>query len=93
MARRSYGVIVATSQVVAQAVQNNQNGGNDEFHNLGKFHRNNPPTSKGRYDPDGAQAWLKCIENIFRVMACIEAQKLKFGMHMLVEKADGKYAS
>lgn len=31
---------------------------------------------------------MKDIENIFRVMACIEVQKVKFGMHMLVEETD-----
>lgn len=43
---------------VLQANQNNQNGGVDEFHGLGKFQRNNPPTFKGRYDLEGAQTWI-----------------------------------
>ncbi|MCI34457.1 cellular nucleic acid-binding protein, partial [Trifolium medium] len=32
---------------------------------------------KGRYDPDGAQTWLREIERIFRVMDCAEAQKVR----------------
>ncbi|XP_050889553.1 uncharacterized protein LOC127094821 [Lathyrus oleraceus] len=73
MAGRNDGVIFS----VLQVVQNNQNGRNDEFRNLGKFHRNNPPTFKGMYDMDGAQAWMKDIEKICRVMACSEAQKVR----------------
>lgn len=45
-------------------------------------------TFKGRYDPDGAQTWLKEIERVFRVMECTEVQKVCFGTHMLVEEAD-----
>lgn len=48
--------IPAALKAMAQVVQNQPNaGGNDEFHNLGKFQRNNPPSFKGRYVPDGAQ--------------------------------------
>lgn len=72
MAERNDGVIDAALKAVVQAVQNNQNGGNDEFCNLGKFQRKHPPTFKGRYDPDGAQTWLKKIENIFRALDCPE---------------------
>ncbi|KAI5422196.1 hypothetical protein KIW84_045596 [Lathyrus oleraceus] len=48
----------AMAQVIAQANQafkanQNQNDGADEFHGLGKFQNNNPPTFKGRYDPKG----------------------------------------
>ncbi|XP_050891048.1 uncharacterized protein LOC127096532 [Lathyrus oleraceus] len=81
--------IVVALQAVAQAVQNQPNvGWNDEFHHLGKFQRNNPPTSKGMYHPDGAHNWLREIEWIFRVMNCSEAQKVRFGIHMLVEEVD-----
>lgn len=48
------GAIAAALQAVTQVVQNKQNGGNDEFCNLEKFQRNNPPTFKGRYNPNGA---------------------------------------
>ena len=46
---------------------------------LETFLRNHPPTFKGRYDPDGAQKWLKEVERIFRVMQCSEVQKVRFG--------------
>lgn len=36
----------------------NQHGVADEFRGLKKFQRNNSPTFKGRYDPEGAQSWL-----------------------------------
>ncbi|XP_050909624.1 uncharacterized protein LOC127123449 [Lathyrus oleraceus] len=76
-------------QTVAQVVQNQPNvGGNDKFQHLGKFQRKNPPTLKGRYDPDGVMTWLKEIERNFRVMDCSKARKMRFGMHMLDEEVD-----
>ena len=50
-------------------------------------------TFKGRYDPDGAQTWLKDIERVFRVMQCTEVQKVRFGTHMLAEEADDWWIS
>jgi len=50
--------------------------------------RNHPPTFKGRYDPDGAQTWLKEVERVFRVMQCTKVQKVRFGTHMQAEEAD-----
>lgn len=88
MAGRNYGVIVVALQVVAQAAQNNQNGENNEFCNLGMFQRNNPSTFKGMYNPDGARTYLKDIENISKFMACTEALKVQFGTHMLAEKVN-----
>ncbi|XP_050916551.1 uncharacterized protein LOC127131680 [Lathyrus oleraceus] len=83
MAGRNDVAIADALQVVAQAVQNQPNaGGNNEFQYLRKFQRNNPPTFKGRYDPDGAHTWLREIERIFRLMDCSKAQKMRFGTHM-----------
>jgi hypothetical protein len=48
--------------------QQQQAGGNDGVRMLETFLRNHPPTFKGRYDPDGAQSWLKEVKRIFRVM-------------------------
>lgn len=49
---------------------------------------NNLRTFKGCYDQEGAHTWLRDIEKIFRVIACTEAHKVQFGMHMLTEEAD-----
>jgi len=68
-------------------------GGNDGVCILETFLRNHPPTFKGRYDPDGAQTWLKEVERIFRVMQCNEAQMVCFGKHMLAEEADDWWVS
>ncbi|XP_050877866.1 uncharacterized protein LOC127081680 [Lathyrus oleraceus] len=46
------------------------------------------PTFKGRYDPDGAQTWLREFERIFRVMDFSKAQKVQFDMHMLAKEPD-----
>jgi len=60
---------------------------------LETFLWNHIPTFKGRYDPDGAQKWLKEVDRIFRVMQCSEAQKVRFGTHMLAEEADDWWVS
>ncbi|XP_058755173.1 uncharacterized protein LOC131628349 [Vicia villosa] len=65
----------------------NRNGDGDEFRALGKFHRNNPPVFEGEHEPDKAQAWLKAIVNIFRVMIYTDAQRVQFGTHMLEKEA------
>jgi len=75
MARRNDDDIAAALQAMAQAVGQQPNAvGNDGVRMLETFLRNHPPTFKGRYDPDGAQTWLKEVERIFRVMQCNEAQ-------------------
>ena len=60
----------------------------DEFRALEKFQRNNPPIFEGEHEPDKAQAWLKAIEKIFRVMNCTDAQKVQFGTHKLEKEAE-----
>jgi len=82
MAGRNDAAIAAALEVVAQAVgqQPNANAGaSAEVHMLETFLRNHPPTFKGRYDPDGAQTWLKEIERVFRVRQCTEVQKVRLG--------------
>jgi len=95
MAARNDAAIAAALEVVAQVVgqQPNANvganvGANAEVKMLETFLRNHPLTFKGRYDPDGAQTWLKEIERIFRVIQCNEVQRVRFGTHMLAEEAD-----
>src|ERR1051325_5292676 len=65
-----------------------QKGEEDEFHALGKIQRNNPPIFEGEHEPEKAQAWLKAIENIFRVMNYTDVQKVQFGTHMLEKEAE-----
>jgi len=96
MAGRNDVVIAAALEAVAQAVgqQPNANAGAiAEVRMLETFLRNHPPTFKGRYDPNGAQTWLKEIERVFRVMQCTEVQKVRFGTHILAEEADDWWIS
>ena len=96
MAGRNDAAIAAALEAVAQAVGQQPNGNagaNDEVRMLETFLRNHPHTFKGRYDPDGAQTWLKEIERVFRVMQCTEVQKVRFGTHMLAEEADDWWVS
>jgi len=95
MAGRNDAAIVAALEAVAQAVgqQPNVGAGNDGVRILETFLRNHRPTFKGRYDPDGAQKWLKEVERIFRVMQCSKVQKVRFGTHMLAEEVDDWWVS
>ena len=89
---RNDNVIANALEAMVQAMENqhrqqNQNGGNDDGARAwGRFQRNNPPIYKGRHDINGAQAWLKSIEKIFRVVICMEDQKMQFSTHMLEEE-------
>ena len=96
MAGRNDAAIAAALEAVAQAVGQHPNVGagvNADVRMLETFLRNHPPTFKGRYDPDGAQTWLKEVERIFRVMQCTDDQKVRFGTHMLAEEADDWWVS
>jgi len=95
MAGRNDAAIAAALEAVAQAIAQQPNVGadNDEVRMLETFLTNHPPTFKGRYNPDGAQKWLKEVERIFRVMQCSEVQKVRFGTHMLAEEADDWWVS
>ncbi|XP_058783872.1 uncharacterized protein LOC131658615 [Vicia villosa] len=82
MAGRNDVAIAAVLEAMAQAMQNQPNtGAHDESRSLATFHRENPPTFKDKYDPDGAMACLKEIERIFQVMDCTQVQKEKFYPH------------
>src|SRR4030043_2395549 len=50
--------------------------------------RHNPTVFKGRYDPDGAYAWLHGVDKIFRAMATTDVQKVRLATHMLSEEAE-----
>jgi len=66
MVGRNDAATAAALQAMAQALGQQPNaGGNDGVRMLETFMRNHPPTFKGRYDPDGAQTWLKEVERIF----------------------------
>src|SRR4030067_2802771 len=97
MAGRGEGADGAAAlHAVAQAVGQHPDagaGGNDGVRMLDMFLKNHPPTFKERYDPDGAQTWLKEGERIFRVMPCSDAQMVRFGTHMLAEEADDWWGS
>jgi hypothetical protein len=53
-----------------------------------RFMRNNPPTFKGRYDPEGAQVWLDRIERIFCIVVYADTHKVTMTTHMLAEEAE-----
>ena len=76
MAGRNDVALSAALQAMARAMQNQPNAGS---RSLATFQRENPPTFKGKYDPDGALDFLKEIERIFYVMDCTPVQKVQYG--------------
>ncbi|XP_058764489.1 uncharacterized protein LOC131637938 [Vicia villosa] len=89
MAGRNDAAIAAALEAMAQALANHPNADeNAGSRSLATFQRENPPVFKGKHDPDGALEWLKEIERIFRVMDCTQAQKVRYGTHMLAVEAD-----
>ncbi|XP_006586526.1 uncharacterized protein [Glycine max] len=74
---------------LAQVMANQGGGGGATmYHGLDCFQRNNPPTFKGSYDPEGAEAWLREIERIFQLTECQDHQKVLFATHMLADEVE-----
>src|SRR3954463_14346246 len=89
MAGRNDVAIAAALEAMAQVLANQPNADeNAGSLSLEMFQRENPPVFKGKHNPDGALEWLKEIERIFRVMDCTQAQKVRYGTHMLAVEAD-----
>ena len=77
MAGRKDVALAIALQSMAQAMQNQLNADeNAGSRSLATFQRENLPTFKRKYVPDGALDLLKEIERIFRVMDCTPAQKV-----------------
>ncbi|XP_058774535.1 uncharacterized protein LOC131651253 [Vicia villosa] len=89
MAGRNDAAIAATLDAMAQALEHQPNAGeNARSRSLATFQRENPLVFKGKHDPDGELELLKAIERIFRVMDCTQAQKVRYGTHMLAVEVD-----
>ncbi|KEH26062.1 hypothetical protein MTR_6g043390 [Medicago truncatula] len=71
--------LAAMARVLAQSNEQAAIGlrkeGEVEERRLDRFLRNNPPTFKGRFDPEGAQTWGQGMERIFRAMVTSDDQK------------------
>ena len=61
---------------------------NDALRKLDLFEKRNPPRFRGGYDPDGAQAWLREMEKIFRALQCDDADKVTFATYVLSDDAE-----
>ena len=47
-----------------------------EYLKFAKFRKANPPSFRGTFDPDKAEEWIKAMEKVFSVLACIEYHKV-----------------
>nr|KYP33489.1 hypothetical protein KK1_045648 [Cajanus cajan] len=54
---------------------------------LERFQRNNSPSFRGGYNPDGAADWIFKVEKIFQAMGCPLIQKVTLAAFMLSGKA------
>ena len=43
-----------------------------EYLYFAEFRKANPPSFRGTFDPDKAEEWVKAMEKIFSVLACID---------------------
>ena len=62
------------------------NGGAEvdlEFLKSAEFRKVNPLSFRRAYNPDRADEWIKAVEKIFTVLACIEEWKVAFSNYML----------
>ncbi|XP_020206946.1 uncharacterized protein LOC109791984, partial [Cajanus cajan] len=86
MARgRNDRAIADALQAMAQAMSNlNQR---PEIDWLERFQRNNPPSFRGGYNPDGAIDWIFEVEKIFQAMGCPLTQKVTLAVFMLFGEA------
>jgi hypothetical protein len=55
---------------------------------LSDFQKNNPPTFKGGYNPDGAELWIQKLEKIFFAMNCTDEQKVTYAVYTLEGDAE-----
>ncbi|XP_058764609.1 uncharacterized protein LOC131638064 [Vicia villosa] len=78
MAGRNDAAIATALEAMAQALENQSNGGeNVASRSLATFQRENPRVFKGTHDPDGTLTWLKEIERIFYIKKAISYQKIR----------------
>ena len=62
MAGRNDVALAASLEAMARAMENQPNvDGNAGSHSMAAFERENLPTFKGKYDPNGALQWLNEI--------------------------------
>nr|XP_012575570.1 uncharacterized protein LOC101499246 [Cicer arietinum] len=81
----------AAAQVAAQATIYSGGQGNvqiNEFMVMDRFHKANPQSFEGHYNPDGAQKWLQEVEKLFRGVACSEGHIVHLRTFMLTKEAE-----
>ena len=77
MVGRNDVALAASLEAMVHAMENQLNTNkNVGSRSLATFQRENSPTFKGKYDPNGALDWFTEIERIFHVMDCTQAQKV-----------------
>ena len=59
-----------------------------EYLKFAKFRKAYPPSFRGTFDPNKAEEWVKAMEKIFYVLACIDHQQVAFVTYMLEVDAE-----
>ena len=54
-----------------------------EYLKFVEFRKENPPSSRGIFDPDKVKEWVKAMEKIFSVLTCTNCQQVAFATYML----------
>ena len=60
-----------------------QNGARQEPDLYKKFKGYDPPSFSGTTDPIVAETWLREIEKVFKVMKCVEADKVRLATYKI----------
>lgn len=61
---------------------------NPQYRGLSEFRNNDSPTFRGTTNPIEAEEWLLKPEKIFRVMRCVNAQKVDFATCIMESDAE-----
>ena len=54
-----------------------------EYLKFAEFRKVNPTSFRGAIDLDKAKEWVKAMEKVFSILACIDQQKVAFVTYML----------
>ncbi|XP_057452222.1 uncharacterized protein LOC130744042 [Lotus japonicus] len=71
----------------ARAEQQNQPAEDDVYKGIDKFLKRNPPLFDGGYDPEGANRWLRKIEQIYESLPTSEDRMIAYASYLFHEEA------
>ena len=65
--------------------------GSERLPLLRQFQNLHPPSFRGATNPATAEAWIQKLEKMFKILKCIDAQKVELSAYMLEGEADDRW--